>query len=40
VSQKSAENRKKVSLACSLLLVLMIAGAGYWEWKKSVKGKL
>jgi hypothetical protein len=27
---------EKISLACSLLLVLMILGTGVWEWKKSV----
>jgi uncharacterized membrane protein YfhO len=30
---------EKVSLACSLLLVLMIVGTGVWEWKKRDKGQ-
>jgi hypothetical protein len=30
---------EKVSLACSLLLVLMVIGTGYFEWKKRDKGQ-
>jgi hypothetical protein len=28
---------EKVSLACSLLLVLMVIGTGVWEWKKGTR---
>jgi hypothetical protein len=30
---------EKVSLACSLLMVLMVIGMGVWEWKKRDKGQ-